>query len=239
MNAHAQGGEAVSAFSKGDFLRAAELSEERKEADSLAFAAQSILADAMVNSAGNPDQRRLERAKALALRAMDIDAAHIDAKLQLAIASSLQARPLSNRQAMRSGLGQKARRLAEDILLEDADNAYAHALLAIWNMEVFRRGGRIGARIMGASVITAMEHYDAARLATPDDGSLHWQWARVLAATNAKRYKEHIDVALLAAAAANTDDALEAAMKARAAKFKQDIETLSYDEIEALAASLL
>ena len=239
MSAHAQGVEAVSAFSKGDFLRAADLTDEDKEADSLAFAARSVLANAMVNSAGNPDQQDLERAAALALRAMDINDGHIEAKLQLAIASSLQARPLSNRQAMRSGLGQKARRLAEDILLEDPDNAYAHALLAIWNMEVFRRGGRIGARIMGASVITAMEHYDAARLAAPDDGSLHWQWARVLAATNAKRYKEHIDVALLAAAAANTDDALEAAMKARAAQFKQDIETLSYDEIEALAASLL
>ena len=239
ISAYAQGAEAVSAFAKGDFLRAADLAEEAVEADSLAFAARSVLANAMVNSGGMPEQEHLERAEALALRAMDINDGHIDGQMQLAIAFSLQARPLSNRQAMRSGLGQKARRLAEDILLEDADNAYAHALLAIWNMEVLRRGGRIGARIMGASAITAMEHYDAARLATPDDGSLHWQWARVLAATNAKRYKEHIDVALLAAAAANTDDALEAAMKARAAKFKQDIETLSYDEIEALAASLL
>lgn len=239
MSAHAQPVEAISAFVEGEFEVAAELAESEGSADGLAFAARSVLSDVMSNSGGNPQLADLQRAEALARRAMAAEEGHSEAQLQLAITLSLQSRPLSNGQALRSGLGQKAKQLAESILEAEPNNTYAHALLAVWNMEVLRRGGRLGARVMGASSRAAIEHYEAARIGMPDDGALHWQWARILAATNAKRYREHIDVALAAAIAANTDDALEATMQKRAAKFKQDMQALSTREIEELAASLL
>lgn len=239
MVAHAQTSEAVSAFERGEFQVAAEISETFERADDKAFAARALLANVIVNSDGNPDQKVLEHAEALSRKAMAIDEGHIEANLQLAISLSLQARPLSNAQAMRAGYAQQAKRLTEEILAVEPENPYANALLAIWNMEVLRRGGRIGARVMGASSREGLEHYWVAARQTPDDGSLHWQWARVLAATNAKRYREHIEAALNASIAANTDDALEAVMQARAAKFKQDMQALSTREIEALAVSLL
>ena len=140
---------------------------------------------------------------------------------------------------MRSGLGQKARKLAEDILEVDPENSYAHGLLAVWNMEVLRRGGRIGARVMGASSRKGLDHYARAAAAAPDDGALHWQWARVLAATNVRKYREHIDAALLACLSARTDNQLENALQMRAQGFKDEMARLDYKQIEALAISLL
>jgi len=146
---------------------------------------------------------------------------------------------MSNREAMRAGLGQKARDHAEAIIVEDPENAYANALLAIWNMEVLRRGGRIGARIMGASSRAARAHYATASNAAPDDGALHWQWARVLATMNAKKYRSEIQTALTASIAASTNDALEGVMQARARRLQALMESEDYTEAKALAASLL
>ena len=136
-------------------------------------------------------------------------------------------------------LARRQSKSLENILITQPDNSYAHALLAIWNMEVLQRGGRIGARIMGASSRAGLMHYESAAERLPDDGALHWQWARVLAATNARKYRKNIDAALHASISATTNDALEHAMQARAKKFMQDMETLNTREIEALAKSML
>lgn len=235
----AQPNNAVDAYKAGQFSEAATLTETNENADDLAFAARSVLAACMASEIGEPAIVELKRAEALARQAIQLDEVHVEARLQLAIALSLQARPLSNRQAMRAGLGQKARALADIILDDDPDNVYAHGLLAVWNIEVLRRGGRIGAAMIGASQRAGFDHYAKAVALAPDNGALHWQWARVLAATNAKAYREHIAAALDAAIAANTDDALEAVMQARALRFKQEMRELNYKEVEALAASLL
>lgn len=237
--AYAQPPEAVSAYIAGEFGPAAELAEASGEADSLAFAAQCILAGAISTPHGEPEGADLKRAEDLSRKALALSEGHLEARLQLAIALSLQARPMSNRQAMRTGLGQQARDLAEDILKEDPDNVYAHGLLAVWNVEVLRRGGRLGARLMGASFKAGEAHYKAAAAIAPQDGALHWQWARVLAATNPKKYDADIRAALQRAISSPTKDALEGVMQARAARLLALMQTASHEEIKTNAASLL
>ena len=237
--AHAQQKEAVSAYIIGDYGTAAEIAEASGQADDLAFAAQSVLAQAMSVETGQPAQSALERAEVLARKALAVNESHVDARLQLAISLSLQARPMSNRQVRRSGIGQTAKQLADDILAEDGANVFANGLLAVWNVEVLRRGGRIGGRIMGASIQAGRQHYETGVMASPDDGSLHWQWARVLAATNPRKYRSEIDAALAASIAATTDDALEGVMQARAMRLQALLATATQREIKAVAKEML
>ena len=237
--AHAQRNEAVDAYIVGDYGTAAEVAEASGAADDLAFAAQSVLAEAMSMQTGQPTEDRLERAETLARKALEVDENHVEGRLHLAISLSLQARSMSNRQVRRSGIGQQARELAIEILEEDAGNVFANGLLAVWNVEVFRRGGRIGARIMGASMQVGRQHYEAGVATSPDDGALHWQWARVLAATNPRKYRGEIEAALAASVAANTDDALEGVMQARAQRLQQILETATNAEIKAAAKEML
>ena len=231
--------EALNAYEAGEFNRAAEYAQTSDSADDLAFAARAVLAGAMSTVGGEPGIEQLKRAEALARQALEIESRHAEGRLQLAISLSLQARPMSNRRVMRTGLGKKAKELADTILSEDPENTYAHGLLAVWNIEVLRRGGRIGARIMGASRRAGREHYEAATLIAPDDGALHWQWARVLAATNARKFRDEINTALKASIAAKTDDALERTMQDRAAMLLEAMQTGTSKEVQALAASLL
>lgn len=237
--AYAQPEKALSAYERGDYLEAVQLTETSHQASDLAFSARCVLAEAMSLPSGEPTGKVLERAEKFARRALAIDETHIEARLQLAITLSLQARPMPNLKAMRSGLGQQAKALAEEIVAEDPGNAYAHTLLAIWHMEVMRRGGRLGARLMGASADEATAHYAAAARTLPDDGALHWQWARILAATNAQKFRDEIEMALTASISAQTNDTLESVMQARSKRLEPLIKSGDYKAAEELAVSLL
>ena len=235
----AQHEEAVSAYVAGDYNRVVTLTQTSEQAADLALSARAVLAEAMSTEMGEPALSTLKQAEALAREAIMLDERYAEARVQLAISLSLQARPMSNRQAMRSGLGQQSRDIAREILADDPNNIYAHGLLAVWNMEVLRRGGRIGARLMGASRKSARQHYADAAAIAPDDGSLHWQWARVLAATNARKYASEINSALNASVAAQTNDALEEVMQGRAARLKAAMDADDFVAAKALALELL
>ncbi|MEO0881529.1 MAG: hypothetical protein AAFY34_02240 [Pseudomonadota bacterium] len=229
---------AVHTYEAGSYIEAAQQAELAGGADNLAFAARALLTDAIATNV-QPSPERLADARRLAEAALALDEQHIEGRIQLAISLSLMARPMSAGAAMRSGLGQRARDIAKDVLLDDPDNPYAHAYLAIWNVEVIRRGGRIGGTVMGASIRRGREHYLAAIASDPQDASIHWQWARVLTALNAKKYRDEIDTALAAARSQPTDTAIEGVMQDRARTIEIALTTRSRAEVEGLAAEML
>ena len=226
------------AFHDGRFEEAARRAASLSNADAKALAARALLAKAMCADS-QPPVALVDEAETLARTALSIDPGHVEGRLQLAIALSLKMRPMSAREAMRAGHGEVARELAEAVLRDDPGNSYAHGLMAVWHIEVVRRGGVIGSAMMGASVRRGMEHYDAARRARPDDASIHWQFARALAALNARKYDKPIRAALEAAHAAGRDDALEGVMAARAAHLSMAMDVLDPREIERLAEGML
>jgi len=147
---------------------------------------------------------------------------------------------LRRAQMLRTGYGGRARDLALSVLDDEPDHAYAHGFLAVWNIEVLRRGGRLGALVMGASLEQGRYHYAKAIEVAPDDGALHWQWGRVLAATNPKKYQGEIDRALAASVASQRDDALEGVLQMRAVDLQDRlVGEKDLDAIKAYAASLL
>ncbi|MEL7128994.1 MAG: hypothetical protein AAGK23_05560 [Pseudomonadota bacterium] len=236
--AQAQDVSAKMAYADGRFIEAADIAETVGDADNLAFAARSLLA-ASVATDDEPDPALIQRANTLATQALQQDDLHIEGRIQLAISLSLTARPMSTRDALRSGHGETARDLAKAVLEDDPDNSYAHGFLSVWNVEVLRRGGRIGAAVLGASVKKGRAHYQAAIAAQPDEASLHWQWARVLTALNARKYRDEIQMALSAALAASTETAIETVMQERARKIETAIATQSREVVEGLAARML
>ncbi|MEM6412510.1 MAG: hypothetical protein AAF683_13350 [Pseudomonadota bacterium] len=234
----AQDRSVIQTYETGSYIEAAQQAEAAGGADNLAFAARALLTDAIATNE-QPTPERLAEARRLAEAALAIDENHVEGRIQLAISLSLTARPMTAGAAMRSGLGQRARDLAREVLVDDPDNSYAHAYLAIWNVEVVRRGGRMGGVMMGASVRRGREHYLAAIASDPEDAAVHWQWARVLTSHNAEKYREEIDAALAAAQAQPTDTAIEGVMQDRARTIEIALSTQSRAEVEGLAAEML
>ncbi|GAB5454882.1 MAG: hypothetical protein Hens2KO_11110 [Henriciella sp.] len=227
------------AFSEGRYNEAVLLSAAEPSADNLAFSARSLLAEAVSEPGFMPPAHLLNEAEAKAREAIAIAPDHVEARLQLAIALSLKARPLSNREAMRTGYGDEAKALAEAALLDDPNNAYAHGFMAVWHLEVRRRGGAIGGSVMGASVRKAHRHYNAAVQAVPDDASIHWQYARALTALNAKRYQDQIAKSLNAALDCQAETQLEDVMQRRARALQEELETKSWKQAGKTAANML
>ena len=227
------------AFSEGRYHEAILLSATQPSADNLAFSARSLLAEAVSDGQFMPPTHLLDEAASKAREAIALDPKHVEARLQLAIALSLKARPLSNREAMRTGYGDEARELVEATLQDDPDNAYAHGFLAVWHLEVRRRGGAIGGSIMGASVNKARRHYHAAILSAPEDASIHWQYAMALTALNAKRYREEIMISLDAALDCQSETLLEDVMQRRATTLRAELETKGWKRAEKIAALML
>ncbi|MEM1036516.1 MAG: hypothetical protein AAGI14_07125 [Pseudomonadota bacterium] len=226
-------------FDNGRYAEAASEAEATQTADGLAFAARSKLALAMTESDFDPSEALILESEALARRALNMDPLHAEGRLQLAIALSLRARPLSTREAMRSGLGDEAKELATAVLDDNPNNFYAHGFMAVWNIEVVRRGGSMGAAVMGASVKKARRHYTAALATNEADASTHWQYARALAALNAKKYRSEIETSLQAALAIDTSNALDRTMQDRALTLQSALNTDSRRDVEKLAARML
>ncbi|MEM9740870.1 MAG: hypothetical protein AAF829_13505 [Pseudomonadota bacterium] len=240
--AHGEAGDyvrqAANAFEQGRFQEAAKLAEANGHADAYAFAARAVLAEAMCGQE-QPASEILDRAEMLARAALGDDPEHIEGRLQLAIALSLKARAMSRTRAWQTGYGTEVRDLVEAVLIDDPTNAYAHGFMAVWHVEVVRRGGSIGASIMDASLPEGLGHYATAVELTPDDPGLHWQMARALAAHNPRRHRDKIEAALSAALAANNENALDAVMVRRASVLSQALRTLSANDVKRLARDML
>lgn len=225
------------AFVAGRYLEAAALAEAEGGADNYARAARCLLAEIVVSGALN--EGRLKAAEALARKSVELDPDHTEGRLQLAIALSLLSRDMSVREALDSGNASTARDLAQAVIEDDPANVYAHGFLAVWNVEVVRRGGSLGAAFMNASMSDAFAHYRAAVETGESDAALHWQFARALAAHNAGKYEGEIDILLDRAASDRSPTALSDQMQARAAAFGRYLASHSRREVERYAQALL
>jgi len=214
--AHPTSPDLTARFARGEYLEAAKLAEAAAGPDDLAFAARSLLAYCMTG-AEEPDAAIVDRASKDAEAALAAEPAHEEGQLQLAIALSLKSRAMDVLDAWNKGYGDKGRKLALAVLKADPGNFYAHGFLAVWNVEVRRRGGPVGAGVMGASVKTGREHYRSAMKLAPDDIGIHWQYARALVALDARQYGDEAAEVLGRALAANAGDHVEGVMQKRAA----------------------
>lgn len=237
-SAYAQDATQIADFISGRYEAAINGSTLKPTPDLLAFQARAVLAHGMCGNT-QPSQELLQQAEQYAREALALDQDHVEAQLQLAITLSLKARPLTNRAALKTGYGDEAKSLAEHALITDPNNAYANGFMAVWHIEVVRRGGAIGSRLMGASVKKARKFYQKAIAASPDDASIHWQYARALAALNAKKYKKEIQQTLSEALASPAESHVERVMSERARELQQRLHDEPVKSVEAWAEQAL
>jgi len=224
-------------YARGEYLEAASLAEAAAGADDLAFAARALLAHCMTGPAA-PDASLVERAVKDAEAALRLDPAHEEGRLQLAIALSLKSRDMDLMAAWSAGYGERGKKLADEVLKANPANFYAHGFLAVWNLEVARRGGGMGAWILGASTESGRKHYEQARALAPDDVGVHWQYARALAALDLKGKTPEVRAALQRALAAAASDHVELVMQARAQRLS-DALAGDRDAAQRLAQAML
>lgn len=227
------------AFSEGRYSDAASIAELLHNPDNLAFAARSLLAEAISTKDYVPPPNLLDQAELLAREALIEAPEHIEARLQLAIALSLKTRPMTNRETLKSGYGDEARRLVETVVEDDPMNVYAHGFLSVWHIEVRRRGGALGASVLGASVKKGRKHYLDAVALSPDDAALHWQYARALTALNARKYRTEIETALNSATNCSVESSLEGLMQDRARTLQSALRSEKRSVVERIAAEML
>ena len=229
---------ANAAFRSGQYDLVLRETAREFTADAQALRARTLLAQVMC-SAAEPARPSLEAALAAAEAALRLEPGHDEARLQKAIALSLMTRAMSLSEANESGYGQTAKALAEAVLEDDPANHYALGFLAVWNVEVHRRGGSIGAAIVGASLKAARANYaEAVRLA-PEDAGLRWQWARALAAFDAKKYRKEIEAELQAALAIDPATELDRVMQGKAQALLDVLASSKPSAIEAAASKML
>lgn len=229
---------ADAAFRAGNYDLALREAEQVANADAYALKARTLLTQAMCGER-EPPRNMLDAAREAADKALVLDPQHEEARLQKAIALSLMLRPMSLGEANDTGYGPKARALAEGVLEDDPANHYALGFLAVWHVEVHRRGGSIGAMMMGASLTTARRSYAEAVALAPQDAGLRWQWARALAAYDAKKYRAEIETELKAAVAIDPQTDLDRVMQGRAAALLETVRTSKPRDVERAAQAML
>lgn len=232
MTASYELGDVLAAYEDGRFQDAADFAVTIKSADAYAVAARALLAVGIVENR-DPTNDELDRAEAFARQAIGLAPRHAEGRLQLAIALSMRTRSMSRVEAWQSGYGQRARTLAEGVIMDEPENAYADGFLSVWHTEAVRIGGGFGASFVGASIKKGRAHYERANEINPDDVGLHWQYARSLTLLNAKKHRREIDLALSRALAAGQDNAVEAVFYERAYTLNA---ALSADEVDAALA---
>jgi cytochrome c-type biogenesis protein CcmH/NrfG len=235
--AHPTSSELAAKFARGEYMLAAQEAEIAAGADDFAFAARALLAHCMTGTSA-PDAAIIERASKDAETALKLDPSHEEGRLQLAIALSLKSRGMDALAVWSAGYGEKGRKLAEDVLKADPSNFYAHGFLAVWNVEVERAGGGMGAWVMGASLDKARAHYEAAAKLAPDDVGIHWQYARALVALDVRAHGDEAAEVLTRAISAEASDHVEQVMQERAARLAAILQS-DRDAAQKLARELL
>lgn len=221
---------------RADIAPVSEISETPQ--DVWAEEAGNLLASCILNAAC-PEADIPDRAGALAQKALSIEPRHTEARLQLAIALSMQARDMPLGEARKGKYAERMRALAEAVLVDDPGNPWAHGFMAVWHLEVRQRGGMFGAAIMGASVSEAKTHFDAMESSAPEDMILHWQYARALTALNARRHDAEIRGVLEKILSRNANEPLELCAMERARDMLSIMSRKAFAEAEMLSRRLM
>lgn len=186
-------GRALALYDSGQYEAALKAAEALGDADGLALAARSQLVLLRFFLPREEKEAALDRAIELSRRAVELDPDNLEANLQAAIAIGYRGRlQHSTRDARR------ARQHISKALEVDPDNPWALAAFGGWNGEVVIEAGAFLARaLFRAGRSEAIENYEAAIQAAPDNIPIHASYAKMLLRFERKRYYERAEQLLV------------------------------------------
>jgi hypothetical protein len=204
-------GAAVRLYAQGQFLAAADrAAAQDSSSSSLAFAARALMAACITDPDASNLDTWLSRAETAARSALALDENSVEARLQWALVLGVRGRRAGVTEAVSRGYAPRGRRLIERAIALEPDNAWAHALMGGWHLEVLRRGGRTGARLYGARLATGLAEFERARDLAPDDSMIIVQYAIALIELDPQTYGDRARALLAEAEGARPRDAFEA-----------------------------
>ena len=169
-------------YHAGAYEKAVTLCDAEGSAESLAFAAQAIIADAITRPAGFCEPC-LRRAITKADQAILRDPQRVDGYLQKSIAIGFRGRAIGVSQARAEGLADEARALLGRAVAMAPANAWAQASLGAWHLEIVQHAGPVLANLMyGASRDEGLQHYRKALNLDPHSALLQMNFALALLA---------------------------------------------------------
>lgn len=176
-------------YDAGNFLAAAAMAEAAGGSAGLTLAARATLAHYAYVDRAAASAEIFTRANAMADQAVKLDPRNIEAHLQAAVALGYRGRMSGPLPAHFAGYAKDARAHMLAALAIEPDNAWAHALLGAWHMEIVRKGGGFMARsLYGAKLDEGLRLYRRGLELGPKNLVLHYEFGLALAAQDAGRF---------------------------------------------------
>jgi hypothetical protein len=217
----------------GDFARAEAAGVAQNDAQGLAIAARSVLADDMMRE--QPCLDCLLHAEDLSRRAIASDPKQPEGHIYLAAAIGYRARIIGNLAAQTEGLAAKAKRELDTALADDPSNPWALAAIGSWHIEIVRTAGPTLARwLFGARFATGQGYYAKALALAPANLVLHYQYSLVLASYDLASYRKEVESELGLAVACEPGSAYEVFARKRAQELLNSLKRGDAAEIERL-----
>jgi hypothetical protein len=205
----------------GDYNGAIEAAEREPNGESLAAAARAAIADA--NLRDRPCLTCLERAEALARRAIAAEPARVESHVLLAVTLGYKARIVGMLRARLANYAEQAKTELETALRLAPNDGSALAAFGGWHIEVVRLAGWLGTALYGARLETGKQYYRRGIAADPDNLVLKFQFALSLAGYDLNANRDDVDGLLTAAAAGLPRTAYERVLKSRAAQLLEAV----------------
>ncbi len=190
---------AFSAYSRGDYLAAADLAAAAGGAENLTLAAIALNAVVYFEPGRKAARRQADKALDLAEQAIAADPALADAHVQAAVSLLLKSARMSPLSALMSGNAGKARVRLDDALALAPSHPLALSTSGSWRIEVTRRGG--GA-LKRADPERGFDEFQKARSIAPADAIVAYECALRLLADGRKTWRAPALICLDAALAA-------------------------------------
>ena len=141
---------ARAAFSKGEYIAAADLGEALGTSEGHALAAEVLAIYAHYLAKEEEKEPLLQRAMRAAEAAIELHPANAEAHLQSAHATGRYSQLFAPMKAMREGYPKQVRALIERALELNPSHFGAHLSLASWHAEAIGRGGMMARALLGA-----------------------------------------------------------------------------------------
>jgi|GEM_PF-1081017 len=203
--------EALQLYNSGEFLAAANLASVASTPEDLTFVSRALLAACAVARARSDIDATLIRAAQNAQSALVLDPHSVEAHIDLALAYGMMGKRANLGEALRRDYAGRGRRLIDEALALEPNNARAHALLGAWHFEVLRRGGGIGAAAYGARLSLGLAEFRRGQALAPKDPLIPLQFAVALLQRDPIANAVLAQNLLARALGAPAGDALEAA----------------------------
>jgi hypothetical protein len=203
-------------YVKGDYAAAIASGEQDASGEALALAARATLAEANIRD--RPCLPCLDRAEALARRAIAAEPGRVESYVLLAVSLGYKARLVGMLRARLANYGEQAKQALETALRLAPADPSALAALGGWHIEVVRIGGALGTALYGARVQTGQDYYRRGIAADPGNLVLPYQYALSLSGYDLAAHRQDVAALLGAAAAGTPRTAYDGVLKTRAAR---------------------